>query len=380
MRRVTLAVSFLLLFMAAHTTIAAQNAAAANGISAVGAVFVMTNDVTQNEIISFSRAADGTLQQTRKYATGGRGSGGVIDPLESQGSLTLSQDRAFLFAVNAGSGEISVLRVLGAQLALVDTEPSGGSEPNAVAQYGNLVYVLNVGGGSNVVGFRLDSTGHLRQISNATRFLSTNNSEGASLAFSPDGQFLLVSERATNQIDAFRVRPDGTLSSRIDNSDLAPGAFALTFARNGTLLVSETGPVGGNNASTISSYAVGVDGSLSPITTALPTLGIANCWNAVTPDGRFVYVSNAGSSTLSAFTIGLHGTLAAVGATVVAANPAGSANLDIAITPDGQFLYSLNSGSGDIGIYAIQQDGSLRGVGIVSGLAPAAGFNGIAAF
>jgi hypothetical protein len=55
MRRVTLAVSFLLLFMAAHTTIAAQNAAAANGISAVGAVFVMTNDVTQNDYLVLSR-------------------------------------------------------------------------------------------------------------------------------------------------------------------------------------------------------------------------------------------------------------------------------------------------------------------------------------
>jgi 6-phosphogluconolactonase (cycloisomerase 2 family) len=160
---------------------------------------------------------------------------------------------------------------------------------------------------------------------------------------------------------------------------LAPGAFALTFTHNGILLISETGPVGGNNASTISSYAVGVDGSLSPITTALPTLGNANCWNAVTPNGLFVYVSNAGSSTLSAFAIGANGTLTPVGATVVAANPAGSTNLDIAITVDGNFLYSLNSGTGDVGIYAIQPDGSLRGVGVVSGLSQAAGLNGIAA-
>src|SRR5512146_477145 len=373
MRRVTQAVSLLLLFMAAHTNIAAQNAAHSNERNSTGAVFVMTNDVKRNEIISFFRASDGTLQQAQTYTTGGRGSGGVIDPLESQGSLTVSQDHAFLFAVNAGSGEISVFRVRNAELALVDKEPSGGSEPNAIAQYGNLVYVLNVGGSSNVVGFSLDPTGHLRQIPNSTRFLSTNNSEAASLAFSPDGQFLLVSERATHQIDAFHIRPDGTLSARVDTADLAPGAFALTFTHNGILLISETGPVGGNNASTISSYAVGVDGSLSPITTALPTLGNANCWNAVTPNGLFVYVSNAGSSTLSAFAIGANGTLTPVGATVVAANPAGSTNLDIAITVDGNFLYSLNSGTGDVGIYAIQPDGSLRGVGVVSGLRQAAG-------
>jgi hypothetical protein len=46
-----------------------------------GAVFVMTNAADQNEIISFKRAADGSLQEDRKFATGGRGSGGNNDPL-----------------------------------------------------------------------------------------------------------------------------------------------------------------------------------------------------------------------------------------------------------------------------------------------------------
>jgi hypothetical protein len=64
-----------------------------------GAVFVMTNAADKNEILSFQRAADGTLQAPRRFATGGRGSGGNTDPLGSQGSLTLSQDRSFLFAV-----------------------------------------------------------------------------------------------------------------------------------------------------------------------------------------------------------------------------------------------------------------------------------------
>src|ERR1700741_3722874 len=100
-----------------------------------GAVFVMNHSATRNEIISFTRAADGSLQQTGTFATGGRGTGGVTDPLESQGSLTLSSDHSLLFAVNGGSGEISVFRVHGAQLALVDKELTGGAEPNAVAQH-----------------------------------------------------------------------------------------------------------------------------------------------------------------------------------------------------------------------------------------------------
>ena len=78
-----------------------------------GAVFVMNNSASRNQIIAFTRAADGSLQRAGTFATGGRGSGGVTDPLESQGSLTLSQDRSLLFAVNAGSGELSVFRVHG---------------------------------------------------------------------------------------------------------------------------------------------------------------------------------------------------------------------------------------------------------------------------
>lgn len=97
-----------------------------------GALFVMNNSASQNEVISFNRAADGSLQQAGRFATGGRGTGGVTDPLESQGSLTLSQDHTLLFAVNGGSSEISVFQVYGSYLVLVDKEPTAGAEPNAV--------------------------------------------------------------------------------------------------------------------------------------------------------------------------------------------------------------------------------------------------------
>ena len=345
-----------------------------------GAVFVMNNSATRNQIVSFARAADGSLQKAGTFATGGRGSGGVTDPLESQGSLTLSQDRSLLFAVNAGSGELSVFRVKGSTLALVDRQPTAGSEPNAVAQHGRLVYVLNVGGSSNVVGFTLHDGGKLQQIPNSIRFLTTNNSEGASVVFSPDGHFLLVSERATNNIDVFPVRADGTLGPIVVNLDVAPGTFAATFAPNGAALISETGPAGGNNASTISSYSVLSNGATSPISTGVPTLGNANCWNTVTPNGRWVYVSNAGSSTIAGFSIGDGGALTPIGATVVGVNPTGSANLDIAVSSDSKFLYSLNSGSGTIGVFGIQEDGSLLNLGEVEGISAKAGFNGIAAF
>ena len=344
-----------------------------------GAVFVMTNSVDKNEVLAYRRASNGTLQEAGRFATGGRGSGGNNDPLESQGSLTLSQDHSLLFAVNAGSGNISVFSVHGSDLSLVDKVISGGSEPNAVAQHGNLVYVVNTGGSSNVVGFILNN-GTLKQIPNSTRFLSTNTSGAAGLAFSPDGRFLVVVERLTNLIDVFAVQGDRTLSPMVENPSAGPGAFSVSFAPQGAVLVSETGPSGVANGSAISSYEVAANGTLSPISTSIPTLGAANCWNVVTPDGSFAYTSNAGSSTISGFAVASTGALTALSGTVVGTNPEGSGNLDIAVSSDGKFIYTLNSAAGAIGIFAIQKDGALLNVGVASGVSPLSGFNGIAAF
>jgi 6-phosphogluconolactonase len=372
--------SLLVLALAASVFVSIKSQAQFAPSNAPGAVFVMNNSAERNEILSFSRAADGSIQPVGAFATGGRGTGGTNDPLESQGSLTLSQDHSLLFAVNGGSGELSVFQVHRSRLVLVDRKPTGGAEPNAVAQYGSLVYVLNVGGSSNVVGFTLSPGGQIRQISKSIRFLTTNNSEGASLAFSPDGRFLLATERSTNNIDVFEVQPDGTLGPINVNSDAQPGTFALSFAPNGAALVSETGPAGGNNASTISSFAVQGNGTLSAISAGVATLGNANCWNAVTPNGRWVYVSNAGSSTIAGFSISSSGALTPIGATVVGTNPPGSGNLDIAVTADSKFLYTLNSGNGTIGIFAIQENGTLLNVGEPEVIAAKVGFNGIAAF
>jgi 6-phosphogluconolactonase len=369
---------FVLSAMAAGLALPVVSSALPGGTDEAHAVFVMTNGADANEVVAFERTAYGTLGNPHRYKTDGRGSGGKVDPLSSQGSLTLSQDHSWLFAVNAGSGTVSVFRVEGTHLELSDRVPTEGSEPNAVAQHGSLVYVLNTAGSSSVVGF-LFRDGKLTRIPDSLRFLSGNGTGSASVAFSPDGRFLLVTERTTNSIDVFSVLGDGTLSPITVNPSVGPGAFAVAFAPDGAALVSETGP-GGPNSSAISSYSVHADGTLAPISSSVPTLGTANCWNAVTGNGRFVYVSNSGSSSISGFAIGNAGALTAIPGTVVGLNPAGSANLDIAVSADGKFLFSLNAGKGSVGAFAIDPvNGTLTSLGVLGGLPASAGLNGIAA-
>ena len=159
-------------------------------------VFVMTNNADSNQVIAFERSPAGTLENPHSYATDGRGSGGTVDPLASQGSLTLSTDHAWLFAVNAGQRQrVGVSRQW--REARIDRPRRHSRQRTgiSVAQHGSLVYVLNTAGSSSVVGFTFDN-GKLVRIPNSLRFLSGNAVASGSVAFSRDGRFLIVTEKA----------------------------------------------------------------------------------------------------------------------------------------------------------------------------------------
>lgn len=341
-------------------------------------VFVMSNNADKNEVSAFVRESNGNFRRS-DYQTFGRGTGGVNDPLESQGSLVLSTDRKLLFAANAGSGDITVFRVEQNALAFTEKVPSGGSQPVSIAQRGNSLYVLNSGGAGSVVGFSLDQAGRLHRIANSTAFLSANATGGASISISPDGNFVAVVERIANKIDTFRIKADGTLAKAVVTPSAGPGAFSAQFAPDGKLIVSETGPSNIPDGSAISSYTVLQNGTLLAVSQSVATDGAANCWNVISPDGGRVYASNAGTSNIAGFSIGQGGELKPLNGTIVGSNPEGSTNLDIAISSDGKFLYSLNGIVGTVGVFAIQPNGTLTEVTQIEGLPQAAGFNGIAA-
>jgi 6-phosphogluconolactonase (cycloisomerase 2 family) len=341
-------------------------------------VFVMTNDTVKNEVLAYQRRQDGSFALKGRFATGGRGSGGTTDPLQSQGSLTLSGDHNLLFAINAGSGTISSFHLLGGLPILVDQETTGGAFPVAVAEHNGTVYVLNAGGNGAIVAFRADGLGRLSQIPNSTALLTATNSGGSSISVSPNGKTLVVVEKGPNNIDTFPINPNGTLGTVVTNLSVTSGVFATTFTPSGQLIVSEDQP-DGTDVSSISSYTINSNGTITAINQSLRTFGDGNCWNAITPNGKFVYADNSATSTIAGFSVGSNGALTPIGSTIVATYPAGTTNLDIAVSGDGKFLYTLNSGTGSVGIYSINSNGTLSNPGDIEGLPKTVGFNGIAA-
>lgn len=61
--------------------IASLQPAFAEHRSPAGAVYAMTNEIDENRIVVYDRAANGDLQFNRKYRTGGSGTGG--EPLSN---------------------------------------------------------------------------------------------------------------------------------------------------------------------------------------------------------------------------------------------------------------------------------------------------------
>jgi len=356
------------------------NMYAANPHGGAGSsVFVMTNNNTQNEVLTYQPGRNGQFVLTASVPTDGRGSGGETDPLQSQGSLTLSGDHTLLFAVNAASGTVSSFRIFNGLPFPADQESSGGAFPIAVAEHNHVVYVLNAGGNGAVVPFRADGFGRLHKIQNSSAFLTGLNSGASSISVSPNGQWLIVIEKVSNSIDVFPVHPDGTLGTVVPNISITPGVFATRFTPNGQLIVSENQPNNGTDTSSISSYTINANGTITAISQSIPTDGNGNCWNAITPNGEWVYVDNAGTFTVAGFSIAQSGALTPIGGTILITLPSGSINLDMTTSGDGKYLFNLLSGSGAVGVYTINSDGTLTQLGDIEGLPTTAGFNGIAA-
>jgi 6-phosphogluconolactonase len=139
----------------------------------VGVVYSMTNNPDGNAIIEFNRAVDGTLTYAGEYATGGLGTGpGLLvpgDPLGSQNALI--RKHQWLFAVNAGSDEISVFRIRRQGLTLVDKVSSGGDYPVSLTAHEDLLYVVNAGGDGSITGFTIGPHGKLTPLPGSTRSL-----------------------------------------------------------------------------------------------------------------------------------------------------------------------------------------------------------------
>ena len=330
-----------------------------------GAVYVLTNSASNNHVAIFDRASDGTLTAAGTVSTSGLGTGAGLG---SQGALVLSEDNRWLFAVNAGSNDISVFSVRDNGLTLVNKAPSGGTTPISVTYNDNLLYVLNAGGTGNISGFRVGHNGVLSSIPNSTRPLSNGAAGPAQVQFSPNGRVLVVTEKANNKIDTYTVDHSGRATGPNAQASSGTTPFGFAFNKRGQLIVTEAfggAPLG----SAASSYTVTDGGILHLVSGSVATHQTAACWAAISKDGRYAYTTNAGSGTVTGYRIAHNGSLSLLNPDGLTGNTgAGSSPIDIAFSSNGRNLYVLTSGAHGIAAFATHADGSLTTIAGITGL------------
>lgn len=323
------------------------------GINFDGAVYVMSNKLDGNTIFAYGRKADGRLKLIGEYETGGLGStdfdgGEGLDPLISEGSVVLSDDRRFLFAVNAGSNTVSSFRI-NEDLSLRLRRPIevDGVGPNSLAYRDGVLVVSSIDADGIFTGepdqegaieaFTVRRSGILRRLNNSRRVLENRPS---SLEFSPDGRFLSITSinAGSNQLASgsddevviYGVdragRPslgqlDGATSTEVNNQQgrNLPSAIGQDFVEvdgRQVLVVTEAREFSSAGeppafpalqSGSVSSWEVNEFGKLIPITLDViagndPLNGERTvCWIQFSDDGEEFWTTNPLESSISTF-------------------------------------------------------------------------------
>lgn len=332
----------------------------------VGHVYVNDNSSPGNTIAAFDRHSDGSLTLTAGSPFAAGGSGAAVP---SQGALQLAYGGRYLLAVDAGSNQVSVLRVFhDGSLHPVEGSPfwSGGVEPVSIAVHGAQVVVANDGntdGGANYSEFYLNPGGHLTQIPWGTYTLPAPTTVGDVL-FSPDGRHLVGTRVNSSLIDSFTVTWFGVLVPASGSPFAAQGygPFGSKFRpTNGAqLYVSNAhNAAGGPAPGTVSAFHVGDDGSFSSIgASPYPTGQTAACWIDISHSGRLLFAVNTGSNSISSFWIAADGSLQLAGNTILRGAPGNLGALDTGIDSSDHYLYVVERGANAVAGLQVNSDGS----------------------
>ena len=334
---------------------AAASASASTASPVVGYTYVNDNTAAANTIAGFARHADGSLTPIpgSPFAAGGAGLGAG---LASQGAIQVTSDGRYLLAVDAGSNQISVLRITADGVPVLTGQPvsSGGIRPVSVAvSPAGLVYVANSGaGGSGYSGFRLNPAGQLIPVPHSTVTVPDGSGLG-DVFFNATGDRVIGARTGTSQIDSLVVLPNGRLAAAqgspfpgqglgqlgAEFSPTSPAQLFVSNAHNGPLL------------GTVSAYNDNLSGQLTPIgSSPYADFQTAPCWVEISHDGQYLFTVNTGSGSISSYAINPDGSLALIGSFTITG---GGADIDARLSPDGNYLLVDGSGHNFVSVFAV---------------------------
>jgi 6-phosphogluconolactonase (cycloisomerase 2 family) len=252
-------------------------------------------DLAANRIRMYRIGPDGRLSGFGEIATGNEPFGIAITPNgRTVYVANIADSTVSTFAVRADGG----LTPRGAVL-------SGAKGPQglAVTPDGHFLYVSHGGAegamSDMIIGFAIQPDGTLQRQGAPTPI----GAVGIASAVTPDGRFLYVVCRRSDQMFGFRIGSDGSLTpvpgTPLNTADFGEGA---AMSPDGRLLAVIALGVPGKSAGQVLTYAIGDDGTLtqtgSPVEMKGEPVGAT-----FAPNGQHLYVSNLTENTVTTFTV-----------------------------------------------------------------------------
>lgn len=284
-------------------------------------------------------------------------------------------DYLYVTANKNNPGQISVFRVdeeSGALTQISDSPyQSGGRNPVAevTSPNGANLYVVNHDD-NTIVEFAIGTDAKLYP----EHTYQTPGTEPDSITINQAGTLLFVVDTyqptysdanpGPGALVVFPINSDGSLGSPVANGSLAywPVEFApstVSVTTNGNFVyvanANTNNPTAADQRGTVSAFSIGSGGALTALyssSSALPYAGVTPSASAIDPTSRFLYVTDAASNQLYAYTISSNGTLVPLtnGPFATGTYPDG-----ITIDPSGTYIYVVNYVSNSISAYQITQ-------------------------
>jgi len=273
-------------------------------------------------------------------------------------AISVDPSGRYVYVANSGSDDLYQYAIGpdGSLMAMAARTVRCGGAPRAVVTHpgGRYAYAANSGSGS-LSQYSAGTDGSLSPMAVAT---VAAGSGPQSIAIDPSGTYLYAANEADSTVSQYSIRPDGSLaplSPAALGTAPSPLAMATSPGGSGVTPVSRA-YVAGSGDNSVSQYAIGADGSLSPLSTPAVAAGRAPNCVAVEPSNRYAYAPNWSGNSVSQYAIGADGSLSPLSTPAVAA---GRAPTFVAIGPWGDHAYVTNQISQTVSQYAIGADGSL---------------------
>ncbi len=305
-----------------------------------GNAFVYTANAGGNSISGFTNDGTGALTPIpgSPFAVPGEPFGIAATPNNQFLYVTSFQNNQVdEFLISAASGVITPLAC--PTVATTDVQPL----KIAINPAGTLLYTANQAG--SVTGFTINATtGCLTAIST-----TPTDTVARGITIDQSGLFVYV-VTGGGGIDAFSIGPTGALTR------LAIGGFD---SGSGTMLAVKAVPTfellmasDGGSTNNLRTFNINTStGALTPVIATTPgssppnpsAIAFNTPLNATTP---LFYIANTAANNLTVNTVDATGAIGATSLTV----PVATGPIDLAVDPSGKFLYVANNGSSTVSV------------------------------